>query len=166
MVKKQKAMDYQREAGIARLKEFEREVLAKIPPLRFDIRTFVDEETVLRDPTGISSLEEYWGADCGTVACAMGWAAMYPPFVELGFQVSRGESGNLLGGIEFWDGRIGRKRYGIEAVETFFSLAEGEGMWLFHGLSYREDEVVDLGEVRERVRKFLEREEESVCVKE
>jgi hypothetical protein len=156
--KKQRVMDYRREAGIARLREFEGEVLAKIPPLRFDIRRFVDEETVLRDPAGISSLEEYWGTDCGTVACAMGWAAMYPPFVELGFQVSRGESGNLLGGIEFWDGRIGRKRYGNEAVEEFFRLKGREGLWLFHGLSYSEDEIVDLAEVRERVREFLERE--------
>jgi hypothetical protein len=160
MIIKKERLNYSRSAGIERLRQFEKEVLEKIPALRFSIQVFVDEDSVLKDPEGISSLEEYWNDECGTVACAMGWAAMYPPFTELGFKLTRDEEGRLLGGVEFWDGRVGIKRCGMEAVETFFSLSLEEASYLFHGLSYTEkkDEEVDLGEVRERIREFLEKE--------
>lgn len=128
--------DLSKEAGRERLREFEREVLAKIPPDRFNIQVFVSTEN-----------------ECGTVACAMGWAAMYPPFVELGFRVARLEKFST---IELWDNEVKWRRYGFEAVQVFFGLEPYEAAWLFHGKTYNENEEVELSEVQERVREFLE----------
>ena len=131
-------VDLSKQAGRERLREFEREVLAKIQPENFNIQVFVSMEAK---------------NECETVACAMGWAAMYPPFIELGFRLARSEK---LTTIELWDNEFKWRRYGFDAVQRFFGLEFYEAAWLFHGKTYCENEEVELLEVKERVREFLE----------
>lgn len=60
--------------------------------------------------------------DCGTIACAVGWACSYPKFVKQGL--------SLFGTTPTFD-TAGRTYVGWYAVEKFFGLTQGESAALF-----------------------------------
>jgi hypothetical protein len=56
---------------------------------------------------------------CGTIACAGGWLALYPPFQELGLSVN-------FAGVPIYGGSPGMK-----ALAGFFDISEREAVDLF-----------------------------------
>jgi len=56
---------------------------------------------------------------CGTTACAVGYAAQYPWFIERGLTLGMGE-------LPIYQGRIG-----LAAVAIFFSLDYNDAFFLF-----------------------------------
>lgn len=67
-----------------------------------------------------------WMSPCGTAGCALGWAAVHPPFVEQGLHLKSG----LF--PRFTDS--GYRDY--EAGAEFFGLPYGESVRLFHPHHY------------------------------
>ncbi len=110
-------------ANITRLTEL-LELIRAVDPAKLDLSEWreriVGEQPVY--PGAISDKDLI--NDCGTIACAVGWACAHPPFKEqgllydsmFGFPVLHTQSGVLDG----W-----------EAVEEFFSISHKEARTLF-----------------------------------
>lgn len=65
---------------------------------------------------------------CGTVACALGWAATVPSFARAGLKLKVdyiGPDGHISGGVEFGKAR------GTEAAENFFEIDAYQAEYLF-----------------------------------
>jgi len=87
--------------------------LEKVPPKRFDMNRWVDGEFCGLD-------EEPAHDECGTTACAVGWAATIPSFKKAGLKIN-----NRL------DPQSGRRK-NWAAVQAFFGdISEEQAMWLF-----------------------------------
>ena len=98
------------------------EFMEKLPPEateHFNMGAFLKHEgdhEIKRGPVTREVL-----LDCGTTACAMGWAAVCPSFVRAGLQM-RPEPTRLTGFAQF---RIGKGRWtGAEGriISTFFNM--------------------------------------------
>lgn len=92
---------------------------------------------LLRDPDRLAALVQRFDMglfvdfedDCGTAACALGTACLYPPFRALGLTVdARGypEYRPPAGGVV----------YGVAAGRDFFGLSAGDADRLFYVSSY------------------------------
>lgn len=64
---------------------------------------------------------------CGTSACALGSAALYPPFVRQGLKLNANRTFPVLVGEDNQSGWCG-----YEAGSVFFDLTEDESYFLFH----------------------------------
>lgn len=99
-------------------------------------------------------LLDVWVADdgeCGTVACACGWAARIPEFAALGFRLHDRE---IVDGVfDAWPA-FGDKE-GWDAVEAFFDLIWEEAHYLFASHMYPCN-ARDTKDVVARIRKFYE----------
>jgi hypothetical protein len=126
--------------------------LDSVPRKKFDIGSFI---TVKSDNLGedFSDEYDYWTVkalknnECGTVACACGWAATIPSFRKAGYKL------NDFGTIMF----NGEKDWG--AIEDFFGLEETESSYLFLGSSYPYDYKTTPKQVKQRILKFLKQKE-------
>lgn len=95
--------------------------------------------------------------DCGTTACACGWAGLDPVFNEQGFSLTDKLSGS--------DGLIpmftdnGYTVHGWTAVELFFGLTYGESDYLFSANSY--EKIASPKDVANRIGEFIESKKEA-----
>jgi hypothetical protein len=117
-------------------------------------------------------------ADCGTTACAVGWAATLPEFQELGFYIQKLNmyQGDDMGGSfrpiytfggtraihgdSHWSAQpSGSAVTQWEAVDAFFEIPSEVSGYLFLAGSYDEDGEDDAtvapGEVAARIREYL-----------
>lgn len=69
--------------------------------------------------------------DCGTAACAIGWAATIPAFAEAGLKIRPAWRFSSYGVVAF-AGEIE-----FEAVAAFFDISEPEAEHLFYAPNYR-----------------------------
>jgi hypothetical protein len=95
-------------------------VLKEVPPERFDL----------------------WGWDCGTAACAVGWACRDPQMQDEGLRMFNGIP--HYKGLSAWP-----------AVEAFFDLPEYEAAQLFMASRYKQDPATPQ-DVIARIEKLLE----------
>lgn len=103
-----------RAEGIERLRTLYA-VLAGIPADKNRLYTYVHAEHDVRSPPTAKSVAK----SCGSTACALGWAAMYPEFNELGLTLERYSELPYFNGT--FDG----------ASTRFFCLTEPESLVLF-----------------------------------
>ena len=68
---------------------------------------------------------------CGTVACAIGWAASDPWFTRRGFKLER-----VAGCPPNTHRPVFKGRLDFRAVETFFGTGLAQAKWLFVDASY------------------------------
>lgn len=102
--------------GIERLRTLY-SILAGIPGDRINLDRFLQHKTGYVPETSEEALH-----DCGTIACAGGWAAIYPEFVEAGLRL---DSGHLRFGY----------RWGFFALAGFFEMGIDDAKKVF-GLGF------------------------------
>jgi hypothetical protein len=157
--------DMRRDRDLSRISELVL-VLKKIPPNQFSLESWLrgypckelrefhegNRDGLLElEPKDIKNVIE-----CGTVACAMGWAALYKPFSDLGFRFKV---------VRYFDYH---KNYPVifatlvyeeseswDAVSIFFHLTIEESFYLFDCNSYLDIEP-SLVNVLSRIEAFLE----------
>jgi hypothetical protein len=127
-------------------------ILDSVPEEKFDLRHWK------RSPFP-------WEPECGTVACAVGWAASDPGFKRAGLSVSM----DRYGAGEIWfrkhleglqENLLGKNAFlNWEAVTEFFGISRDEAFGLFSHASYVEDEdedtLVGPKRVATKIRKFV-----------
>ena len=95
-------------------------MIAGIPEERIELETWRSRAVKPNDPDWSKEVtnKDLLSQDCGTLACAVGWACAHPEFQK-----------QCLG----WDGGspIYRRRFGWEAVESFFGIHYGLAKFLF-----------------------------------
>lgn len=69
--------------------------------------------------------------DCGSIACAGGWAAMYPPFRELGLLSNSSGTPLMCGTPHPLDPRESYTAAGTPALSRFFGLKPADGAAMF-----------------------------------
>lgn len=78
---------------------------------------------------------------CGTIACALGSAALYPPFIKAGLKIRKLKL-EMGGG---WAGNVMYKGYqGDWAGAKFFGISQDEAEDLFYGSTHRRKTVAKL----------------------
>lgn len=98
--------------------------LETVPKKNFDISLFYDQK------------------ECGTVACAAGWAGLMPCFRKRGFKI------NDNGYPKY------KNDYGFRAVEEFFGLGSSESRHLFSATNYNWENVKP-EVVSDRIKEFV-----------
>ena len=109
---------------IARFCEMYRGLVA-LDPARLDLEVWR-----WGDDVGGQVTDRLLEGDCGTEACAVGWACSMPGLIEQGLKYDLASSGPKYGQLGHWD-----------AVQAFFGLTEAEANALFqaaYGLYDRE----------------------------
>lgn len=99
-------------------------MIAGIPEERIELETWRSRVVKPNDPDWSKEVtnKDLLSQDCGTLACAVGWACAHPEFQKQGLK---------------WDGtpiyrrRDGLRRFGWEAVESFFGIHYGLARFLF-----------------------------------
>lgn len=117
----------------------------EVPAAHFDMTTWV-AGLMTSGPDGFKKLGE-----CGTTACAFGWATQIPEFADAGLELCGGE---VILRRPDMDKR--KPAWGDGAAEEFFSL-DGPGVdHLFHssGYGWRTPK-----EVAAQIRKYVKEEE-------
>lgn len=92
-------------------------VLAGIPNDKVELGDFIDPGWTFG--AGAPSAEQMQRS-CGSTACALGWAALWPPFQKLGLYATRTA-----------DVRFGEAAY-LNAAEDFFAISFVESRVLFN----------------------------------
>lgn len=124
----------------------------------------VDRLTTLRDflkTLGTDQLDmDRWMHQCGTVACALGWACTIPEFKAAGLYIEEVHPGKFLPVFEPGNIRSGERYSGYDAAKAFFELEREEVWRLFNpdryvGGSQEEDDgtalIVTVSQVIERL---------------
>lgn len=109
----------------------------EVPIAHFDMSSWFD---VGGRPRHLAKLGE-----CGTSACAFGWATQIPEFQEQGLRLSS------LNGVTF------NQLDGYDAAEAFFDIKRAASAYLFSASDHRNEKPAD---VARRIRGFVERGEE------
>lgn len=115
--------------------------LEKVPPERFDLSCWIVQPTprdLLRGP----SLDQ----NCGTVACALGWATACPAFRKIGLR---------LGGSRLFSFPEYQGWRGFGAAEILFGIKNEDARSLFDVCGYSEGEHTRLPTVIKRIRAFI-----------
>lgn len=115
-----------RTVGMKRLQKVV-DLLRKLPPERFDFSTWV------------GTREKPFGGNpdlsCGTVACALGWAATIPSLRDkrrAGLRLEVSLPGAFLGSLLYGKGRVVTGSYiSIQAAEVAFALTHDEALYVF-----------------------------------
>lgn len=129
-------------------------ILAGIPFERLDLESFY---------SGTEKVADLLMAEhkCGTTACAAGWAAIYPEFVEQGLS-SKAYCNTVIFEDLDWGGRY----YDFSAMARFFGLSYDESIAIF-GIKDEESwfskgiephQCTDRRVALHRIRRFLRRE--------
>ena len=75
----------------------------------------------------------FWNK-CGSVACAVGWAASDPWFIRRGLKLAKEEA--LCDGVQYYE-PFYNGCYDFMAVKEFFGLASGQASNLFVVTAYK-----------------------------
>lgn len=104
---------------------------AEKKPMRFDIQYWFDPGKP--DYTSDKAIKP--GISCGTAACALGSAALYPPFKKAGLKFMRCDS--------FFNEYVPMYKdfVGFYAGDRFFKISSAESRWLFDPQEYRRKRV-------------------------
>ena len=106
-------------------------VLKKVPKQRFDLKTWTEQSP------------RNGKVECGTTACACGWAGADSWFNKQGFSLSKIGTPQL---------KIDDYTYGSwDAVKLLFGLTYTQSEWLFSSLCYPVTDRRSVAAVRERV---------------
>lgn len=97
----------------------------------------------INDPDSETSDPQHKAGECGTVACAVGYAACDPWFNAQGLSLVGGEPA-ITGVEEGWD-----------SVELFFDLGEGDARYLFCSSRYGTGPDTSPSQVAARIREFI-----------
>ena len=108
------------DTGIQRLL-FLAEFLKTVPEEKFDLEVWRFSK-VSHEAT-----DELLNTNCGTAACAVGWACAIPEFQNLGLQYLDSRP-QLFDGEDCWED--------WDAVEEFFELDRGNALYLFYHTAY------------------------------
>lgn len=92
--------------------------------------------------------EEYTGADCGTTACAMGFACLDPWFIKEGLMYLP------YSGVVYTHN--GKTYDGFEAAAMFFDIDESEAYYFFSKTRYGTYDKTAAWQVADRIEKFIE----------
>ena len=92
--------------------------------------------------------------ECGTTACACGWAATIPEFVSDGFTLRGNEAGSSIRFIEYYDADEDETYSGFQAAEQFFNISSEDTYHLFAERSYPDDSGT-LENVVKRIRRLV-----------
>lgn len=106
--------------GIERLKTLY-SVLAGIPDGRLNLNSWMKGKTRY-DAGPLDVTKEI--QDCGTLFCSLGWAAVYPPFMELGLHLEKSQSGVVLP-------YFGNHHSNFSAASAFFGISFDDAKSLF-----------------------------------
>lgn len=86
---------------------------------------------------------------CGTVACAVGWAASIKEFRRAGFKINRGSP--------YFQGKKDRPFYkGWSAAEAFFGLSGNKAEYLFMDIKYPTKTATKPQDVCKRIESLLQ----------
>lgn len=85
------------------------------------------------------------GTECGTAACALGCAALYPPFQKEGLVIFGSE-------VQY------ESRYGYDAASGFFKISKAHAQYLFSPTSYPVGRPITPLMVAARARELLDEE--------
>ena len=116
-------------------------MIAGIPEERIELETWRARPIKPHDPDWSKEVtnKDLLSQDCGTLACAVGWACAHPEFQKQG-----------LG----WDGspvyrpKGGRRRFGWDAAESFFGIHYGLAKFLFSVESIPYGDVKSMAGIR------------------
>lgn len=126
------------DTGLGRL-IFLANFLDTVPKSRFDLDSW-------RSTTNEISDRVFFSKECGTTACAVGWACALPQFQALGLKFRH--TYPVLS-------RKGKPDKGSwDAVEEFFDIGQEESAYLFLDTRYLESESGP-SDVAARIRKFV-----------
>lgn len=114
---------------------------AKIPRKRFDMSTWAEAQ-------GDSCVADVQLKDCGTAACACGWATTIPSFRKAGFRLVYDPDSPDLPDLQFGEDKE------FAAVEAFFNLEECDATSLFRAEAYEEGRATPK-RVAKRIRSFV-----------
>ena len=100
-------------------------MIAGIPEERIELETWRARIVKPYDPNWSKEVtnKDLLSQDCGTLACAVGWACAHPEFQKQGL--------GWYGGSPIYRRRGGLRRLGWEAVESFFGIRYGLAKFLF-----------------------------------
>lgn len=115
--------------------------LRTVPSARFDLGawfTVYDESGDIRQNIWNLSVDKFRSSECGTTACAVGWACMIPEFRKAGLSAS-------VSGIPCFE-----ETNNWEAVRRFFEIDHNTASFLFIDTCY-EEELVSPDEVADRI---------------
>lgn len=140
-------------------------LLDTVPPEKFDLNYWGLVSKVARVPNTLDISKD----ECGTVACACGWACTIPEFREAGLYLGR--TAMLSYSSEYvlkytttsLTVPVGKVTYqGIPAAARFFAISEDQAEDLFYSSSYfavnNEDEdaaAISPAMVAARIRKLI-----------
>ena len=134
--------------NLARLSEL-LSVLKEIPPSQFSLETWIhgysykqlrefyyEEKDLIRKEKFLETKDIKEVIECGTVACAMGWAALYEPFSNLGFRFKIIRHLDPCRGHIAFATLVYKDSESWGAVTDFFGLTLEESFYLFDYNSY------------------------------
>ena len=124
-------------------------VLEAVPQDRFDLCTW--RTLVSKDKYGVTThsilvFDETLKNNCGSVACAMGWASADPAFREQGLYYNAGLGTVFFNGFDSY-----------EAAAKFFEITEGTALHLFSPNHYIPTQRDDPAFVIFRIKELVER---------
>lgn len=100
-------------------------MIAGIPEERIELETWRSRSVNSYDPNWSKEVtnKDLLSQDCGTLACAVGWACAHPEFQKQGL--------GWDGGSPTYRHRDGLRGFGWDAVESFFGIRYGLAKFLF-----------------------------------
>ena len=113
------------------------EVLSKVPAKKFNLATWID-----RDPDTCGR------RTCGTVACAIGWAAQDPWFKKRGLRLNKYDEPVVHGFDNMGESPL-------DDISAFFDIEVSDVHYLFLSPYYRYFDKTTKYEVIERIKKFV-----------
>lgn len=116
--------------------------LDTVPPDRFDLDAW---------------FQSFTEDECGTAACAVGWACTIPEFNAAGFRAEMSDDGYCLC-PQYIPADTGPVYTSWAAVREFFGLTQPEADRLFFAGSYPLDSDPTPAEVAARIRGFVRQE--------
>ena len=125
------------DTGLGRL-IFLANFLDTVPKSRFDLDSW-------RSTTNEISDRQFLSKNCGTTACAVGWACTLPQFQALGLKFRQYPVLSRKGKPD---------KGGWDAVEEFFDIKQTESAYLFLASRYEESESGP-SDVAARISKFV-----------
>ena len=99
-------------------------MIAGIPEERIELETWRSRLVKPYDPDWSKEVtnKNLLAQDCGTLACAVGWACAHPEFQKQGLRWDGSPTYRCGGGV---------RRFGWDAVESFFGIHYGLAKFLF-----------------------------------
>ena len=97
--------------------------------------------------------------ECGTTACAMGWATKIPEFAAAGLYLGKSDA-VLQGRNPIITPRFAG-RASFAAASAFFKITDRAALWLFSDFEYGDNDEVEReqdtpNDVANRIRKFVQ----------